>query len=92
MSDWADTVMMDNSIHQQEPDNQNIDKYIDSLRSDYQIMKMDADSNYFEFSEDSIDKIIKAHMRKEQKWINVIFYRQIRSESKELHPTFKLMG
>ncbi len=44
-----------------------IDKYIDSLRSDYQILKMDADSNYFAFSEDSIEKIIKPHMRKEYK-------------------------
>ena len=40
-----------------------IDKYID--RSDCQIMEMDKDSNYFAFSEDSIDKLIKPHMREE---------------------------
>jgi hypothetical protein len=28
-------------------------------------MEMDTDSNYFAFSEDSIDKIIKPHMREE---------------------------
>ena len=32
-----------------------IDKFID--RSDYQIIEMDTDSNYFAFSEDNIEKL-----------------------------------
>jgi hypothetical protein len=42
-----------------------IDKYID--RSDFALteMGMDTDSNYFAFSEDSIEKIIKPEMREE---------------------------
>jgi hypothetical protein len=40
-----------------------IDKYID--RSDFTLTEMDTDSNYFAFSEDSIDKLIKPHMREE---------------------------
>ena len=39
------------------------DKYID--RSDFELLEMDTDSNYFEFSEDSIEKLIKPHMRDE---------------------------
>ncbi len=34
-----------------------IDKYID--RSDFELLEMDTDSNYFAFSEDSIEKIIR---------------------------------
>ena len=37
-----------------------IDKYID--RSDFELLEMDTDSNYFAFSEDSIDKLIKHDM------------------------------
>ena len=37
-----------------------IDKYID--RSDFELLEMDTDSNYFAFSEDSIDKLIKPDM------------------------------
>ena len=33
-----------------------IDKYID--RSDFELLEMDTDSNYFAFSEDSIEKLI----------------------------------
>ncbi len=40
-----------------------IDKYID--RSDFQIVQMDKDSNYFAFSEDDIDKIIEPDMGEE---------------------------
>ena len=40
-----------------------IDKYID--RSDFELLEMDTDSNYFAFSEDSIEKIIKPEMREE---------------------------
>ncbi len=40
-----------------------IDKYID--RSDFELLEMDTDSNYFAFSEDSIEKLIKPHMREE---------------------------
>jgi hypothetical protein len=34
-----------------------IDKYID--RSDFELLEMDTDSNYFAFSENSIEKLIK---------------------------------
>ena len=34
-----------------------IDKYVD--RSDYQILQMDTDSNYFAFSENTLEEIIK---------------------------------
>jgi hypothetical protein len=40
-----------------------IDKYID--RSDFKLLEMDTDSNYFAFSEDSIEKLIKPEMREE---------------------------
>ncbi len=40
-----------------------IDKYIDI--SDLTLTEMDTDSNYFAFSDDSIDKLIKPHMREE---------------------------
>ncbi len=40
-----------------------IDKYID--RSDFELLEMDTDRNYFAFSEDSIEKLIKPEMRHE---------------------------
>jgi hypothetical protein len=40
-----------------------IDKYID--RSDFELLEMDTDSNYFAFSEDSVEKLIKPHTREE---------------------------
>ncbi len=40
-----------------------IDKYIE--REDFELLEMDTDSNYFAFSEDNIEKIIKPHMRQE---------------------------
>jgi len=64
-----------------------IDKYID--RSDYEIMEMDTDSNYFAFSEDSIDKLIKPHMREEYEKDK---YNFLPRESNELHPTFQVDG
>ena len=62
-----------------------IDKYID--RSDFELLEMDTDSNYFAFSEDNIDKIIKPHMREEYEKDKLNF---LPSESEELHPTFKV--
>jgi hypothetical protein len=38
-----------------------IDKHID--RNDFELLEMDTDSNYFAFSEDSIDKLIKPELR-----------------------------
>ncbi len=49
---------------------------------------MDTDSNYFEFSEDSIDKLIKPEMREEYEKDKFFFYQ----ENQELHPTFKVDG
>ncbi len=49
-----------------------IDKYIN--REDFELLEIDTDSNYFAFSEDSIDKLIKPHMREEYEKINLIFY------------------
>ena len=40
-----------------------IDKHID--RSDFEILEIDTDRNYFAFSEDSIAKLIKPKMRVE---------------------------
>jgi hypothetical protein len=37
-----------------------IDKYID--RSDFELLDIDTDSNYFAFSEDSIEKLIRPEM------------------------------
>jgi hypothetical protein len=62
-----------------------IDKYID--RSDFELLEMDTDSNYFAFSEDNIDKLIKPHMREEYEKDKLNF---LPSESEELHPTFKV--
>jgi hypothetical protein len=64
-----------------------IDKYID--RSDFQMCQMDTDSNYFAFSEDDIDKIIKPEMREEYERDKINF---LPSESEELHPTFQVDG
>jgi hypothetical protein len=50
---------------------------------------MDTDSNYFAFSEDSIEKLIKPHMREEY---NNDKYNFLPSESSELHPTFNVNG
>ncbi len=60
-----------------------IDKSID--RSDFELLEMDTDSNYFAFSEDSIVKLIKPEVREEYEKDKYIF---LPSESKELHPTF----
>ncbi len=52
-----------------------IDEYID--RSDFQLTEMDTDSNYFAFSEDSIEKLISPHMREEyEKDINITFFQE----------------
>ncbi len=64
-----------------------IDKNID--RSDFQMVKMDTDSNYFAFSEDDIKKIIKSEMRQEYERDKVNF---LPSESNELHPMFQVDG
>ncbi len=50
---------------------------------------MDTDSNYFAFSEDSIEKFIKPHMREEYEKDK---YNFLPSECGELHPTFKVDG
>ena len=50
---------------------------------------MDTDSNYFAFSEDSMDKLIKPHMREEYEKDK---YNFLPSESNELHPTFQVDG
>jgi hypothetical protein len=64
-----------------------IDKYID--RSDFQLTEMDTDSNYFAFSEDSIEKLIRPHMREEYEKDK---YNFLPRESNELHPTFQVDG
>jgi hypothetical protein len=64
-----------------------IDKYID--RSDFELLEMDTDSNYFAFSEDSIEKLIKPEMKEEYENDK---YNFLPSESKELHPTFQVDG
>ena len=64
-----------------------IDKFID--RSDYQIIEMDTDSNYFAFSEDNIDKLIKPELREQYEKEK---YNFLPSESEELHPTFNVDG
>jgi hypothetical protein len=62
-----------------------IDKYID--RSDFELLEMDTDSNYFAFSEDSVEELIKPHMREEYEKNKYMF---LTSESTKLHPTFKV--
>ena len=51
------------------------------------MVEMDTDSNYFAFSEDSIEKLIKPEMREEYEKDK---YNFLPSESKELHPTFQV--
>ena len=63
------------------------DKYID--RSDFALTEMDTDSNFFPFSEDSIEKIIEAEMRGEYEKDK---YNFLPSESQELHPSFIVDG
>ena len=50
---------------------------------------MDTDSNYFAFSEDSINKIIKSDMIDEY---NKDKFNYLPRESNELHPTFQVDG
>jgi hypothetical protein len=64
-----------------------IDKYID--RSDFELLEMDTDSNYFAFSEDNIEKLIKSELKEEYENDK---YNFLPSESKELHPTFQVDG
>ena len=64
-----------------------IDKYID--RSDFELLEMDTDSHYFSFSEDSLEKLIKPHMKEEY---GKDKYNFIPRDSDELHPTFKVDG
>jgi hypothetical protein len=64
-----------------------IDKYID--RSDFELLEMDTDSNYFAFSEDSINKLIKPSMIDEY---NKDKFNYLPRESNELHPTFQVDG
>ena len=64
-----------------------IDKYID--RSDFELLEMDTDSNYFAFSEDNIEKLIKPEMIEEYEKDK---YNFLPRESNELHPTFQVDG
>ena len=50
---------------------------------------MDTDSNYFAFSADTIDQLIKPEMREEYEEDK---YNFLPRESKELHPTFEVDG
>ncbi len=50
---------------------------------------MDTDSNYFVFSDDSVEKLIRPEMIEEYEKDNYSF---LPSESKELHPTFQVDG
>ena len=54
-----------------------------------EMVEMDTDSNYFAFSEDSIEKLIKPEMRAEYEKEKYSF---LPSESNELHPTFNVDG
>ncbi len=56
-------------------------------RSNFALTEIDTDSNYFAFSEDSIEKLIKPRMREEYEKDK---YNFLPSESNELHPTFQL--
>jgi hypothetical protein len=40
-----------------------IDKYIN--RCDFELLEMDTDSNYFAFSEDNVNKLIKPELKEE---------------------------
>jgi len=64
-----------------------IDKYID--RSDFELIEMDTDSNYFAFSADDIEKLIKPELREQYEKEK---YNFLPSESNELHPTFNVDG
>ncbi len=64
-----------------------IDKYID--RSDCELIEMDTASNYFAFSEDSIEKLIKPDMKMGYEKDK---YNFLPSESKEFHPTCQVDG
>ena len=64
-----------------------IDKFID--RSDYEMIEMDTDSNYFAFSEDNIEKLIKPELREQYEKEK---YNFLPSKSDELHPTFNVDG
>ncbi len=58
-------------------------------RSDFQMCQMDTDSNYFAFSEDDIEQLIKPKMREEHQRDKIIC---LPSERKNLHPTFQVDG
>jgi hypothetical protein len=45
--------------------------------SDFEVCQMDTDSNYIAFSEDSIEKLIKPHMRQEYEKDKISFYLEI---------------
>ena len=60
-----------------------IDKCINI--SDFELLEMDTDSNYFAFSEDSINKLIKPHMKEEFEKEKYIF---LPRESQELRLLF----
>jgi hypothetical protein len=64
-----------------------IDEYID--RSDFEVCQMDTDSNYIAFSGDSIEKLIKPHMRQGYQKDK---YNFLPSESEKFHPTFQVDG
>ncbi len=64
-----------------------IDKYIE--RDDFEMCQMDTDSNYFAFSSDNMNKLIKPHMRAESENDKCNY---LPSESQELHPTFQVEG
>jgi hypothetical protein len=64
-----------------------IDKYID--RTDFELLEMDTDSNYFALSEDSMEKLVKPNMIDEY---NNDKYNFLPRESQELHPTFEVDG
>jgi hypothetical protein len=66
-----------------------IDKYID--RSDFELLEMDTDSNYFAFSEDSIDKLVKPEVREDYENLKDKYNFSPR-ESDELHPIFQVDG
>ena len=63
-----------------------IDKYID--RSDFEVCRMDTGSKYIAFSEDSIEKLIKPHLRQEYEKDK---YNFLPRDSEELHPPILLL-
>ncbi len=63
--------------------------FINKLIDQTLLTEMDTESNYFAFSEDSIDKLIKPHMREEYEKHK---YNFLPSESDKVHPTFKVDG